>query len=183
MTRNDAMRLVNESLIDQDTKFTREINALFKQKDVVELMQQAYDMADDNAKMSLMDATEKQFLDKFAKDGSGDDDEPKNDDGSETNDDFELDGSGLDDDMFDEDGSDEDGSDDSLSTPDEGGDMFDMGGDDSNPFADFGGEGGGEPSEPSEPSNPFESVRMRHKNRARLNESAMRSTRKTFRRK
>lgn len=178
MTRNDAMRLVNESLIDQDTKFTREIKALFKTQDVVDLMQQAYDMADDNAKMSLMDATEKQFLDKFAKDGSGDDDEPKNDDGTEAADDFELDGSGLDDDSFD-DGSDDSGSDDFGTMTDDnagGDDMFaDMGGDDSNPFADFGGT-----EENTEPSNPFESARTKY--RSRLNENAM-HTRKTFRRK
>ena len=67
MTKNEALNLVNESLIDQDTKFTREINALFNQKETIELLQKAYDLSDDNAKASLMDATEQQFLDKFAK--------------------------------------------------------------------------------------------------------------------
>lgn len=158
MTKEQALEIVNESLIDQDSKFRREINALFKQKEVQELMQQAYDMSDDNAKMSLMDATEKQFLDKFAKDGgSGDDETGTPSDDSTDVSDFEEDGSDID---FETDGSDIETP---TDTPDEngsgvGGDADPFGGDDSNPFADFGGAGddnGGDAQQ--EPSNPFES--------------------------
>lgn len=177
MTKKEAINLVNESLIDQDSKFTREIKALFKTQDVIDLMQQAYDLADDNAKASLMDATEKQFLDKFAKDGSGDDDEKEND-GSEASDDFELDGSNLD---SEEDGSEDDGSEDAgtemLDNEETGTDDFEMGGDDSNPFADF---GGGDEAVQSEPSNPFESFTPSYARH--MNESA-KSRRQTFRRR
>ena len=154
MTKNEALNLVNESLIDQDTKFTREINALFNQKETIELLQKAYDLSDDNAKASLMDATEQQFLDKFAKDnGSGDDKEKKTDDDSKKDDDFLTDGSGLDD-LDDEDGSDfeddgsEDGSEDNGSDEDFGTDNNQgNSSDNSNPFeTSFGGD-----------SNPFES--------------------------
>jgi hypothetical protein len=47
------MRILNES-IDQDEKFTREIKALFKTKEVIEPLQKAYDQSDENARMSLM---------------------------------------------------------------------------------------------------------------------------------
>lgn len=178
MTKNEALNLVNESLIDQDTKFTREINALFNQKETIELLQKAYDLSDDNAKASLMDATEQQFLDKFAKDnGSGDDKEKKTDDESEKDNDFLTDGSGLDalDDEdgsnFEDDGSDEDGSDDGSSDED-----FDMNNnqgnslDTSNPFeTSFGGD-----------SNPFESI-VTKKSMKSLNEST--KTQKKFLRK
>ena len=165
MTKNEALNLVNESLIDQDTKFTREINALFNQKETIELLQKAYDLSDDNAKASLMDATEQQFLDKFAKDnGSGDDKEKKTDDDSEKDDDFLSDGSGLDD-LDDEDGSDfeDDGSEDDFGTDDNQGNSSDN----SNPFeTSFGGD-----------SNPFES-RATKKSMKSLNEST--KTQKRF---
>ena len=168
MTKNEALNLVNESLIDQDTKFTREINALFNQKETIELLQKAYDLSDDNAKASLMDATEQQFLDKFAKDnGSGDDKEKKTDDDSEKDDDFLSDGSGLDDlddedgsdfedDSSEDDGSEDDGSDEDFGTDDNQGNSSDN----SNPFeTSFGGD-----------SNPFES-RITKKSMKSLNES------------
>lgn len=169
MTKNEALNLVNESLIDQDTKFTREINALFNQKETIELLQKAYDLSDDNAKASLMDATEQQFLDKFAKDnGSGDDKEKKTDDDSKKDDDFLTDGSGLDD-LDDEDGSDfedddsEDGSDEDFDTDNNQGNSSDN----SNPFeTSFGGD-----------SNPFES-RVTKKSMNPLNEST--KTQKRF---
>ena len=178
MTKKEALYLVNESLIDQDSKFTREINALFNQKETIELLQKAYDLSDDNAKASLMDATEQQFLDKFAKDnGSGDDKEKKTDDKSDKEDDFLADGSGLDaiDDEdgsdFEDDGSDEDGSDDDGSDED-----FDMdnnqgkSSDNSNPFeTSFGEE-----------SNPFESMTTKRSMKF-LNEST--KTQKKFLRK
>lgn len=179
MTKNEALNLVNESLIDQDTKFTREINALFNQKETIELLQKAYDLSDDNAKASLMDATEQQFLDKFAKDnGSGDDKEKKTEDKSEKEDDFLADGSGLD--VFDdEDGSDfeDDGSDEDFGSDDDDSDEdFDMGNnqgnstDTSNPFeTSFGGD-----------SNPFESIVTKTSMKS-LNEST--KTRKKFLRK
>ncbi len=97
MKKQEAIKLINESLIDQDTKFKREINALFKTKDVVDLLQTAYDNSDDNAKMSLMDATEKEFLDKFAKDtGSGDDKDDKSNSNNDDDFNFETDGSDID---------------------------------------------------------------------------------------
>lgn len=167
MTKKEAMALVNESLIDQDTKFSREIKALFKQQEVVDLLQQSYDNSDDNAKQSLMDATEKQFLDKFAKDGSGDDKEDKKDDEVE-NDDFLADGSGLDDldddgsdNSVDDDSSEDDGSDDDFSMTDN---SSDSNTNDSNPFASF-GEG--------ESSNPFES--QKSKKGKSLNENVNRT--------
>lgn len=174
MTKNEALNLVNESLIDQDTKFTREINALFNQKETIELLQKAYDLSDDNAKASLMDATEQQFLDKFAKDnGSGDDKEKKTDDDSKKDDDFLTDGSGLDD-LDDEDGSDfeddgsEDDSEDNGSDEDFGTDNNQgNSSDNSNPFeTSFGGD-----------SNPFES-RVTKKSMNPLNEST--KTQKRF---
>lgn len=159
ITRKEAMALY-ESLVDQDTKFRREVNALFKQKECIELLQQAYDLSDDEAKMSLMDAVEKQFLDKFAKDGSGNDEKEEEkkdgdddfgmDDGSDG---FLEDGSALelDDDSSDDDGSD-DGSDDDGAEPT----ATEL---DSNPFADYGSE-----------SNPFESMRPTGKGYRILNE-------------
>ena len=170
MTKNEALNLDNESLIDQDTKFTKEINALFNQKETIELLQKAYDLSDDTAKASLMDATEQQFLDKFAKDnGSGDDKEKKTDDDSEKDDDFLSDGSGLDDlddedgSDFEDDGSDEDGSDEDFGTDDNQGNSSDN----SNPFeTSFGGD-----------SNPFES-RVTKNSMNPLNEST--KTQKRF---
>lgn len=172
MTKKDAIELINESLIDQDSKFKREVNALFKTKEVVDMLIQAYDMSDDNAKLSLMDATEKQFLDKFAKDsGSGDEEETET--STDSTDDFEEDGSDLD---FEEDGSDLDFADGSESAevslsdaPEDGAAATtEADADAANPFADFGAPAQEEPS-----GNPFESEYWKTKKDSKaINESA-----------
>ncbi len=87
---------MNEA-VDQDSKFSREVAALFTNQAVRDLLQTAYDNSDDNAKASLLDATEEQFLDKYASDpgagkgrgaGSDGDDDGSEDDGSD--DDFDM---------------------------------------------------------------------------------------------
>ena len=68
-TPEDAKALT-ESLVDQDTKFDREVEALINTEEAKEILKTAYQNADDNAKISIADATEQQFLDKYAPDGS-----------------------------------------------------------------------------------------------------------------
>lgn len=169
MKKQEAIKLINESLIDQDTKFKREINALFKTKDVVDLLQTAYDNSDDNAKMSLMDATEKEFLDKFAKDtGSGDDKDDKSDSNNDDDFDFETDGSDIDE------GSEDEGSDgftpiDNNTNTNTDADPFattdtNTQSNDANPFAD-------DTTTQQQSSNPFESFAPKHKKTHHLNEA------------
>lgn len=97
---------VNEA-VDPASKFSREVAALFGNQAVRDLLQTAYDNSDDNAKQSLLDATEEQFLDKYASDpGAGkgqkggqdpDEDDSSDDDGS----DFDMGDDGSDNGGFD----------------------------------------------------------------------------------
>jgi len=155
---NQYMRILNES-IDQDEKFTREIKALFKTKEVIELLQKAYDQSDENARISLMDATEEQFLNKFAKDGAKDPDGDA--DGSDEDFEYEKDGSDIEDEP-------EDDTADADPFAADGGDMS------SDPFAgggdDFGAAPGADTAQPDN-SNPFESFKPRTRRNQRINES------------
>ena len=155
---NQYMRILNES-IDQDEKFTREIKALFKTKEVIELLQKAYDQSDENARISLMDATEEQFLNKFAKDGAKDPDGDA--DGSDEDFEYEKDGSDIEDEP-------EDNAADADPFAADSGDMS------SDPFAgggdDFGAAPEADTAQP-ENSNPFESFKPRARRNQRINES------------
>jgi len=97
----DEAKALTESLVDQDTKFDREVEALINTEEAKEILRTAYQNADDNAKMSIADATEQQFLDKYAPDGSAKDkDEKKEDEGGDKpaeDGDFLDDASGLED--------------------------------------------------------------------------------------
>ena len=155
---NQYMRILNES-IDQDEKFTREIKALFKTKEVIELLQKAYDQSDENARISLMDATEEQFLNKFAKDGAKDPDGDA--DGSDEDFEYEKDGSDIEDEP-------EDNAADADPFAADSGDMS------SDPFADGGDDFGAAPeANTAQPdnSNPFESFKPCARRNQRINES------------
>lgn len=98
-TYQEALQLT-ESLIDQDTKFNREVEALINTEEAKEILINAYNSGDDSAKASIAAATEEQFLDKYAPDGSAKDKDEKKDDGSDSESqdaDFLDDASGLED--------------------------------------------------------------------------------------
>lgn len=93
---------LNES-IDPQEKFTREVNTLFKEKDVQDTLQKMYSSVTDDSKQILLDTIEDEFLNKFAtKTGSG----SKEDDGSDE--DFQFDENGSDIDSSADEGSDDD---------------------------------------------------------------------------
>lgn len=151
-------RKLNEAFVEQDEKFTREVNALFKTEDVRKIFASAYEESDDNARASLMGAVETEFLDKFAKDGSGNDENPGTEEkpkDKKPSDNFMNDASGLD--------SSDDGSDD-------GSDDFGTQSVD-DPFADT-----TTPPQQQQPTNPFESRRTRRGLRS-MNESERESRR------
>lgn len=98
-TYQEALQLT-ESMIDQDTKFNREVEALINTEEAKEILINAYNSGDDSAKASIAAATEEQFLDKYAPDGSAKDKDEKKDDGSDGGSqdaDFLDDASGLED--------------------------------------------------------------------------------------
>ena len=137
-TYQEALQLT-ESLIDQDTKFKREVEALISTEEAKDILIHAYDAGDDSAKASIAAATEEQFLDKYAPDGSAKDkDEKKDEDGggeeAPADDDFLDDATGLEDapepsegDSADADGSDNDDQDNDQDIVDDGGSEDDQG--------------------------------------------------------
>ena len=113
-TYQEAIQLT-ESLIDQDAKFNREVEALINTEEAKEILINAYNNGDDSAKASIAAATEEQFLDKYAPDGSAkekEDDKDKEDTSQGGEDeDFLNDASELEDaesESVEDDGSDED---------------------------------------------------------------------------
>lgn len=116
----DEAKALTESLVDQDTKFKREVEALISTEEAKDILIHAYDAGDDSAKASIAAATEEQFLDKYAPDGSAKDNDEKKDEGgggeeAPADDDFLDDATGLEDapepaegDSADADGSDND---------------------------------------------------------------------------
>lgn len=162
----EEAKALTESLVDQDTKFDREVEALINTEEAKEILKTAYQNADDNAKISIADATEQQFLDKYAPDGSAKDkDEKKEDEGDDKpaeDSDFLDDASGLEDEPAQEgsdvqESPDADGSEDII---DDGGseDDQDTGIGDDNIFAQLGsGDDSGEMTAKGgdETGNPF----------------------------
>lgn len=142
LTREQALDIINES-VAPDEKFTRMANALFNQEESKRLMQKAYDEGTEDAKASLLDSLETQFLDKYAPDadkvdtGKGKDSKTE-DDGSDDDFKFEEDGSQVED----EQGSDGEGSQEDASQGIDAGSALDN------------GNGSAEPSG-VEQSNPF----------------------------
>lgn len=94
-------KALTESLIDQDTKFHREIEALINTEEAKAILVDAYENGDENAKASIAASTEEQFLDKYAPDGSPKEDGEESDGSDGTSedpeDDFLEDASGIED--------------------------------------------------------------------------------------
>lgn len=135
----EEAKALTESLVDQDTKFDREIEALINTEEAKEILRTAYQNADDNAKMSIADATEQQFLDKYAPDGSAKEkDEKKDGDSSKPAEDADFldDASGLEDGQSPAEGGDAA----AQETPDEDGseDIVDDGGSEDDQDTDIG---------------------------------------------
>lgn len=102
----EPLNLALDESIDPQEKYTREVNTLFKEKDVQDTLQKMYASVDDQAKQLLLDTVEDEFLDKFAsKDGSGKKEES---DGSDEDFEFDEDGKNIDSSVKPDDGSDED---------------------------------------------------------------------------
>ena len=92
-TPNEAYALV-ESMIDQDTKFNREVDALISTQEAKDILTNAYNSTDDAGKEAIAQATEEQFLDKFAPAGKEEEkDGSENDNDNDNQDDFITDGS------------------------------------------------------------------------------------------
>jgi len=177
----EEAKSLTESLIDQDTKFNREIEALINTDEAKEILKNAYNNGDDNAKASIAAATEEQFLDKYAPDGSPEekkDGEKKGDNEPAGDDDFLDDASGLD---IEQDNANQDVVDDGGSEDDADENIFDDGGseDDNdnidmndNPFAQAtsGDDNGELTDQDNSQGNPFLESK-KPKNAHSLNES------------
>ena len=127
----EEAKSLTESLIDQDTKFNREIEALINTDEAKEILKNAYNNGDDNAKASIAAATEEQFLDKYAPDGSPEekkDEEKKGNDEGSGDEDFLDDASGLDIEQDDENQDSQEDVDDGGSEDDADENIFDDGG-------------------------------------------------------
>lgn len=180
-TANQAIALT-ESMIDQDTKFNREVEALIKTDDAKEILINAYNQTDDAGKEAIAIATEEQFLDKFAPAGKEEESDGSEDTDFDEGESFEVDGSIFDEnndnDSATDDGSEDDDDAAGSENDDEG--IFDDGSDNNNDNASgnepspFGsGDDGSLTAGGDEGGNPFfESRKPKHEhhlNEARKN--------------
>lgn len=106
-------KALTESLIDQDTKFHRELEALINTEEAKAILADAYENGDESAKASIAASTEEQFLDKYAPDGSpkekGEEADGSDGTAEDPDDDFLEDASGIEDiDSLDDGGSEDD---------------------------------------------------------------------------